>query len=67
MDTGHIVLMLVAAVMAAGVLRLCRGMEWPWGLAVLLALVPLAATFFFGIFGLIGAAAFVGSLYKAAV
>jgi hypothetical protein len=47
------------------VLRLGRGNDWPWVTCLLLALVPLAATFFFAVYGLLLAALFVGGLYKA--
>ena len=45
--------------------RLSTGMGWHWGSAVFLGLVPLAATYFLGLIGLLAGAAFVGSLYKA--
>jgi hypothetical protein len=45
--------------------RLSLSMGWHWGLAIVLGLIPVVATFFFGLIGLLGAALFVGALYKA--
>jgi hypothetical protein len=37
-----------------------------WAVSLALAALPPVATFFFGLFGLLGSALFVGALYKAA-
>jgi hypothetical protein len=60
-----IAILLVALALSVLAFRLSTGMGWHWGSAAFLGLVPLAATYFFGLIGLLGAAAFVGSLYKA--
>ena len=43
-----------------------RDFEWPWAVALFLAAVPIALSLFFGLYGLLGSALFVGGLYKAA-
>ena len=42
-----------------------RDFEWHWGVALFLAAVPIAMSFLFGMYGLLGSALFVGALYKA--
>ena len=56
---------LVPAVLSVLAFRVTAGMGWHWLSAVFFGLVPLAATFFLGIFGLLASAVFVGGLYKA--
>ncbi len=60
-----ILYLLVAVVLAIAVFRLSMGMGWHWGVAVGLALLPLVATFFLGLIGVLISAAFVAALYKA--
>ncbi len=60
-----IAFLLIALVLSVMVFRLTREMEWHWGTVVVFALVPVVATFFFGILGLVASAFFVGGLYKA--
>jgi hypothetical protein len=45
--------------------RVSADMGWRWPAAVFMGLVPLAATYFLGIIGLLASAVFVGGLYKA--
>ena len=65
MNPLGIVLLLIALILGAGAFRLSTSMGWHWGLAVVLALIPVVATFFLGVLGLLGSALFVGGLYKA--
>ncbi|HSQ55755.1 MAG TPA: hypothetical protein VLM40_08410 [Gemmata sp.] len=65
MEASEIVLLSVALLLGFFAYHLSYHMEWHWGVGGFLALVPLAATFFLGIFGLLGSAVFVGSLYRA--
>jgi hypothetical protein len=66
MDLIGLVLLGVALVLAVLVFRLCLTLGWHWSAGLLLGTIPLAATFFFGIIGLLGSALAVGGLYKAA-
>jgi hypothetical protein len=59
------VFLLVAAVLSAMALRVSLGMGWHWVAALLMAAIPLAATYFVGLIGLLASAVFVGGLYKA--
>jgi hypothetical protein len=59
------VILFVALVLSVLAFRVTAGMGWHWSAAVFFALVPLAATYFLGIIGLLGSAVFVGGLYKA--
>jgi len=59
------ILLAVSLVFAFLVYMLAAGMDWPKWMAVLLALVPVGAVLFAGIFGFLGAALFVGAMYKA--
>ncbi len=65
MNPLAIVILLVAVGLGVLVFRLAWSQGWHWGLGLLLALLPVAVTFFFGILGLLGSALFVGALYKA--
>ncbi len=38
--------------------------DFPWFVKLLLAGIPLAATFFFGLFGLVGSGILVGAVFK---
>ena len=58
--------LVIALVLGVLSLRLALSNSWGWGVGIGLALVPLAATFFFGIMGLMLAFLIVGSLYKMA-
>ena len=66
MDPVFAAFLFVALFLGVLVFRLSMGMSWPWGLALLLALIPPVATFFLGIIGLLGSALYVGAMYKAA-
>jgi hypothetical protein len=66
MSPVAIVVLLFAVGLAVLVFRLSvGGFGWHWAVGLLLAAIPVAATFFFGLIGLLGAALFVGALYKA--
>ena len=56
--------LLVAAVFSFLVYSLAAGMKWHKG-AMLLAVFPLLATYFLGIWGLIISALFVAAMFKA--
>ena len=56
---------LIPVVLGVLAFRVAAGMGWHWLTAVIFGLVPLAATFFLGVIGLLGSAVFVGGLYKA--
>jgi len=60
------VVMLIALVLAVLVFKLSSDMDWHWGVGIFLAAIPLAASYFLGIFGVIGSAMFVGAMFKAA-
>ena len=66
MDLVGLVLLGVALALAVLVFRLSLSLGWHWAAGLLLGAIPLAATFFFGFIGLLGAALAVGGLYKAA-
>jgi hypothetical protein len=57
-------LLAIALGLAVMVFRLSIRFGWHWSMCLILAAVPLAATFFFGIIGLLGSAVFVGGMYK---
>lgn len=57
--------MVIGLVFSVVVYNLAVGMDWHWGFAVFLALVPIGAAVFMGIFGVIGSALFVGAMFKA--
>jgi hypothetical protein len=66
MDVFSVLTLAVAVGLAALTFRLAVGeFGWHWAVGLLLAVIPVAATFFFGIIGLLGAALFVEVLYKA--
>ena len=56
---------LIGLVLGIIAFRLCISMDWHWGVGVFVGLVPVAAMFFFGWYGLGLSAIFVGALYKA--
>jgi hypothetical protein len=60
-----ILFLLVAVVLSTMAFRVSMGMGWHWGAALFLALIPLVATYFVGLIGLLASAVFVGGLYKA--
>lgn len=66
MEPTAIILLLIALGLGFLAFRLAHGMDWHWSVGLTLALIPIALTFFMGIFGLLGSAVFVGGLYKAA-
>ncbi len=65
MNPLTVAFMLVAGVLSVMAFR--RAMDMGWGLvsALLLATVPLVATYFLNVVGLFAAATLVGGLYKA--
>jgi hypothetical protein len=66
MNPVAIIALVLSVGLAVMVFRLAiGGFGWHWSVGVLLASVPVVATFFFGIVGLLGSALFVGALYKA--
>ncbi len=66
MDVFAVLTLAVAVGLAMLTFRLAvGGFGWHWAVGLLLAVVPVAVTFFFGLIGLLGAALFVGALYKA--
>jgi hypothetical protein len=66
MNPVAIIALVLSVGLAIMVFRLAiGGFGWHWAVGVLLASVPVVATFFFGIVGLLGSALFVGALYKA--
>lgn len=65
MNPLGIALLLIAFVLGGVKFRLSISVNWHWGLAIFLALIPVVATFFLGMMGLLGSALFVGGLYKA--
>ena len=65
MSPLEILFLCVPLVLGVLAFRVTVGMGWHWTAAVFFALVPLAATYFVGLIGLLGSAAFVGALYKA--
>ena len=60
-----VITMAAGLVLALMTFKVCLDMDAAWYWAVLVALIPLAATFFFGIIGIIVAAAFVAAVYRA--
>jgi hypothetical protein len=60
-----ILFLLVAIVLSLMAFRVSMGMGWHLVTAVFLALIPLVATYFVGLIGLLASAVFVGGLYKA--
>ena len=60
-----IILLLPAAILGFLTFQLAVGMNWHIAVALILALVPIAATFFMGVFGFVGGAMFVGMMYRA--
>lgn len=60
-----ILYLLVALLLSITVFRLARGMDWPIVLVIFFTLVPLVATFFLGLIGVLASAVFVGALFKA--
>ena len=66
MNPLAIIALVLSVGLAVMVFRLAiGGFGWHWAVGVLLGSVPVVATFFFGIVGLLGSALFVGALYKA--
>jgi hypothetical protein len=65
MNPLTVAFMLIAAVLSVMTFR--RAMDMGWGLvtALLLAAVPLVATYFLNVMGLFASATLVGGLYKA--
>lgn len=59
-----ILFLLVAAFLSLMAFRVSVGMGWHLVTAVFLALIPLIATYFVGLIGLLASAVFVGGLYK---
>ena len=55
----------IGVILGIAVFRLSLSMGWHWALAIFLAAIPIAGTFFLGIIGLLASAVFVGALYKA--
>jgi len=55
----------VVAVLAVMAFRVSLGMGWHLSAALFMAAVPIAATYFVGLIGLLASAVFVGGLYKA--
>ena len=55
----------IALVMAFVVFRLGVAADWHWGGALVAALVPVGFTFFFGIFGIVISAIYLGAIVKA--
>jgi hypothetical protein len=45
---------------------LLASLDLHWGACLAVALLPLAATFFIGVYGLLGSAVAIGGMYKAA-
>jgi hypothetical protein len=60
-----ILFLLVAIVLSLMAFRVSMGMGWHLVTAVFLALIPLVATYFVGLIGLLASAVYVGGLYKA--
>jgi hypothetical protein len=60
-----VIYLLVGLALGAMVFRLSIGSGWHWAVGLLLGLIPIAATFFLGLIGLLGAGLFVGALYQA--
>jgi len=54
----------VALVLSALIARLSFSMGWHWGLTLVVALIPLVAVYFLGVFGLVPSAALVSALYR---
>jgi hypothetical protein len=52
----------IALALGFVVYQSAAGMDWHWSVSIPLALLPLATTFFFGVYGLFGAAIFTGVL-----
>ena len=55
----------VAAVLSVMAFRVSMGMGWHGSAAIFLSLIPLVATYFVGLIGLLASAVFVGGLFKA--
>ena len=58
-------MIIVGIVFGILVFRLAMGMDWHIGIAIFMALVPVGATLFLGVFGVVASALFLGSMYKA--
>ena len=66
MEPLAIVVLVVALALAVMAFRVTvEGLGLHWGVGLLLAALPLAATLIFGIIGLLASAVYVGGLYKA--
>ncbi|MCI0379908.1 MAG: hypothetical protein L0215_20185 [Gemmataceae bacterium] len=57
-------ILLIGIGLGLSVFWLCLEFGWHWGVALFLGCLPIAASYFFGIFGVLGSAFFLGALYK---
>jgi hypothetical protein len=60
-----IIFLVIAVVLSVLSFKVLLDFGMHWGVCLVLATVPVVATYFFGIIGLIGSALLVGALYKA--
>lgn len=65
MDPAELIIPGIALVLGVMLYRLAVGNDWHWGVALVLALMPLGFTLVLGIYGLLASAVFVGGCYKA--
>ncbi len=57
-------MIIIGIVLGILVFKLSRDFDWHWSIGLIIALIPIAATWFGGLFGLIPSALFVAALYK---
>ena len=67
MDTLDLFLLGISLIIAMVVFWLGLAADWPWGGAVVAALVPIAFTLFFGIVGIVISVIYLGAIFKATV
>ena len=65
MDPFGFLFLLVALVLGVLAFRAAMTIGLGWGVALFFGVIPIAATFFLGIIGLLASAVMVGGLYKA--
>jgi hypothetical protein len=65
MEAVEIGFFVIPFILGILVFSVTRSMDWHWSLCVILAAIPVVASFLFGVYGLLGSAMYVGGLYKA--
>jgi hypothetical protein len=65
MDPFEIGMYAIPIALAILVFRLAWSMEWSWGLCIFFAVIPMVATYFLRVYGLLASAMYVGAMYKA--